>query len=100
MILRFHALPCAHHPLQQAQLQVGHGAVELGGEGAHLLTALQEVKQGSVQVQRLCCSGTQTLKVNDITAKESDLEIKATVRKIISLQLSNRQTLFFSCALK
>lgn len=33
--------------------------------------------------------------MNDITAKESDLEIKARVRKIIPLQLSIRQTAFF-----
>lgn len=44
------AVPFAYHSLQQAKLQVRHGAVELGCKGAHLLTAFEEFKQCSIKI--------------------------------------------------
>jgi len=53
----------AYQSVQQLQLQRGHGVAELGGVGARLLAALQQLKEGGVHVEGLGGPRPETLKV-------------------------------------
>ena len=67
------ALVSPHQPVQQLQLQGGHASVELGGVGAGLLAALEQLKESGVHAEGLGRPRAQPLEAQDGGAQEGHL---------------------------